>query len=178
MKVPSRWTAASSYSTTKFKAFIFATKRTVRLGSYCTDLHNVYDPQFGSVDGYKHLQAHVATSAFDSAQYVDAPKSHPNTRKAVLDEIINWIVLTVTRAQWVLCVTRIKSARFSDLLNSQTSLWSCNWIITERSQEYYIDRSTLVPPHSTWSALFSVMAFKFVNSNGNRGMPECQHTHS
>ncbi len=32
-------------------------------------------------DGFKHLQAHVATAAFDSNDNVDAPKCHPNTRK-------------------------------------------------------------------------------------------------
>ncbi|KJA22774.1 hypothetical protein HYPSUDRAFT_118920, partial [Hypholoma sublateritium FD-334 SS-4] len=50
----------------------------------------------------KHLQAHVATTAFDSGQHVDAPKCHPNTRQAVLDEIMNWIVLAVARVQWIL----------------------------------------------------------------------------
>ena len=53
-------------------------------------------------DGFKHLLAHVATSAFDSLDHVDAPKCHPNTRKAVLDEIMSWIILTVARTQWIL----------------------------------------------------------------------------
>ncbi|KJA16996.1 hypothetical protein HYPSUDRAFT_103993, partial [Hypholoma sublateritium FD-334 SS-4] len=30
------------------------------------------------------------------------PKCHPNTRQAVLDEIMNWIILAVTRIHWVL----------------------------------------------------------------------------
>ncbi|KJA16990.1 hypothetical protein HYPSUDRAFT_103697, partial [Hypholoma sublateritium FD-334 SS-4] len=38
----------------------------------------------------------------DSPEHVDAPKCHPNTRKAVLEQIMNWIILTVTRVQWVL----------------------------------------------------------------------------
>ncbi len=53
-------------------------------------------------DGFKHLLAHVATSAYDSPDHVDAPKCHPNTRKAVLDEIMNWIILMVARTQWIL----------------------------------------------------------------------------
>ncbi len=54
------------------------------------------------IDGFKHLLAHVATSAFDSLDHVDAPKCHPNTRKAVLEEIMNWIILTVARTQRIL----------------------------------------------------------------------------
>ncbi|KJA17018.1 hypothetical protein HYPSUDRAFT_100881, partial [Hypholoma sublateritium FD-334 SS-4] len=38
----------------------------------------------------------------DSQEHVDAPKCHPNTRQVVLNEIMNWIILTVTRVQWVL----------------------------------------------------------------------------
>ena len=32
-------------------------------------------------DGFRHLQAHVATTAFDSDDGEDAPKCHPNTRQ-------------------------------------------------------------------------------------------------
>ncbi|KJA29528.1 hypothetical protein HYPSUDRAFT_31437 [Hypholoma sublateritium FD-334 SS-4] len=54
-------------------------------------------------DGFKHLQAHVATTAFDSDDYADAPKCHPNTRIAVLDDIMHWIAIqAATRTQWVL----------------------------------------------------------------------------
>ena len=58
---------------------------------------------FTYADGFKHLQAHVATTAFDSYDIVDAPKCHPNTRKAVLDDIMNWITIqTAMRVQWIL----------------------------------------------------------------------------
>ena len=58
---------------------------------------------FTYADGFKHLQAHVATTAFDSDDIVDAPKCHPNTRKAVLDNIMNWITIqTAMRVQWIL----------------------------------------------------------------------------
>ncbi len=54
-------------------------------------------------DGFRHLQAHVATSAFDSSDDVDAPKCHPNTRKVVLDAIMSWITIqTAIRIQWIL----------------------------------------------------------------------------
>ncbi|KJA29530.1 hypothetical protein HYPSUDRAFT_221092 [Hypholoma sublateritium FD-334 SS-4] len=54
-------------------------------------------------DGLKHLQAHVATTAFDSDNGEDAPKCHANTRQAVLDDIMNWIIVqTAVRIQWIL----------------------------------------------------------------------------
>ncbi|KAF8815010.1 hypothetical protein BYT27DRAFT_7249496 [Phlegmacium glaucopus] len=44
--------------------------------------------------GFKILHANIATGAFhDSGERFDAPKCHPNTRKAVLAEIIQWIQL-------------------------------------------------------------------------------------
>ncbi|KAF8815005.1 hypothetical protein BYT27DRAFT_7238561 [Phlegmacium glaucopus] len=42
--------------------------------------------------GFKILHANIATGAFhDSGERFDAPKCHPNTRKAVLAEIMQWI---------------------------------------------------------------------------------------
>ncbi|KJA14255.1 hypothetical protein HYPSUDRAFT_208848 [Hypholoma sublateritium FD-334 SS-4] len=73
-------------------------------------------------DGFKHLQAHVATSAFDSAEHVDAPKCHVNTRKAVLDEIMNWIILTVTRVHWVLWLNGAAGAGKSAIARSIVDL--------------------------------------------------------
>ncbi len=53
-------------------------------------------------DGFKHLLNHVAVAAIYSTELTDMPKCHPNTRKAVLDEIMHWIVLDVNRTQWIL----------------------------------------------------------------------------
>ncbi|KJA29544.1 hypothetical protein HYPSUDRAFT_221447 [Hypholoma sublateritium FD-334 SS-4] len=53
-------------------------------------------------DGFKHLQAHVAPTAYATQQAGDAPKCHPNTRTAVLDDTWNWIILLTTRIHWVL----------------------------------------------------------------------------
>ncbi len=78
---------------------MFAMTRTVRT-SCCHCIRNI--PDVSHVDGFKHLQAHVATSAFDSQEHVDAPKCHPNTRQAVLNEIMDWIVLAFTSLQFVL----------------------------------------------------------------------------
>ncbi|KAF8809786.1 hypothetical protein BYT27DRAFT_6517096 [Phlegmacium glaucopus] len=42
--------------------------------------------------GFEILHANIATGAFhDSGERFDAPKCHPNTRKAVLAEIMKWI---------------------------------------------------------------------------------------
>ncbi|KAF8809772.1 hypothetical protein BYT27DRAFT_7187645 [Phlegmacium glaucopus] len=43
-------------------------------------------------EGFKILHANIAIGAFhDSGERFDAPKCHPNTRKAVLAEIMQWI---------------------------------------------------------------------------------------
>ncbi|KAF8811613.1 hypothetical protein BYT27DRAFT_7252592 [Phlegmacium glaucopus] len=43
-------------------------------------------------EGFKILYANIATDAFhDSGERFDAPKCHPNTRKADLTEIMRWI---------------------------------------------------------------------------------------
>ncbi|KJA13931.1 hypothetical protein HYPSUDRAFT_49507 [Hypholoma sublateritium FD-334 SS-4] len=73
-------------------------------------------------DGFKHLQAHVATTAFDSAQQVDAPKCHPNTRLAVLNEIMDWILLTVTRVQWMMWLNGAAGAGKSAIARSIVAL--------------------------------------------------------
>ncbi|KJA20371.1 hypothetical protein HYPSUDRAFT_43268 [Hypholoma sublateritium FD-334 SS-4] len=73
-------------------------------------------------DGFKHLQAHVATSAFDSAYQVDAPKCHPNTRQAVQDDIMGWILQTVTRIQWMLWLNGAAGAGKSAIARSIVAL--------------------------------------------------------
>ncbi|KJA13276.1 hypothetical protein HYPSUDRAFT_209677 [Hypholoma sublateritium FD-334 SS-4] len=82
-------------------------------------VHNCYNAD----DGFKHLQAHVATSAFDSAEKVDAPKCHPKARLAVLDEIMGWILLlTVTRIQWMLWLNGAAGAGKSAIARSIVAL--------------------------------------------------------
>ena len=48
-------------------------------------------------DGFKHLQAHVAPTAYASHQDSDAPRCHPNTRKAVLNTIMDWVNVATIR---------------------------------------------------------------------------------
>ncbi len=50
----------------------------------------------------ERLQQYVATSAFhNSAQRVDPPRCHKNTRQALIQEIFNWIIGDVKRAAWI-----------------------------------------------------------------------------
>ncbi len=98
MAVAFRFMAASLFSKIKINMCIIAMMQMVRSCFYCMK----YAIDVWYTDGFKHLQAHVVTSAYDSQDHVDAPKCHPNTRKAVLDKIFDWIVLTVTRVQWIL----------------------------------------------------------------------------
>ncbi|KJA16985.1 hypothetical protein HYPSUDRAFT_104185, partial [Hypholoma sublateritium FD-334 SS-4] len=58
----------------------------------------------------------------DSQEHVDAPKCHPNTRKAVLEQIKNWIILTVTRAQWILWLNGAAGAGKSAIARSIVEL--------------------------------------------------------
>ncbi len=67
-------------------------------------------------DGFIHLQGHVATSAFDCAQQVDAPKCHPNTRQAVQDDIMGRILSTETRVKWILWLKGAAGSRKVSLL--------------------------------------------------------------
>ncbi|KJA16981.1 hypothetical protein HYPSUDRAFT_103416, partial [Hypholoma sublateritium FD-334 SS-4] len=50
------------------------------------------------------------------------PKCHPNTRKAVLVEIMNWIILTLTRVQWVLWLNGAAGAGKSAIARSIVDL--------------------------------------------------------
>lgn len=53
--------------------------------------------------GFENLKSRVATSAFhNSSQRVDPPRCHEHTRKAVLDEIFNWITTEPLRTSWIL----------------------------------------------------------------------------
>ncbi|KJA20361.1 hypothetical protein HYPSUDRAFT_43257 [Hypholoma sublateritium FD-334 SS-4] len=81
-------------------------------------VHKCYDAK----DGFSHLQAHVATTAFDSAQQGDAPKCHPNTRQAVQDDIMNWILPTVMRIQWMLWLNGAAGAGKSAIARSIVAL--------------------------------------------------------
>ncbi|KAF8198466.1 hypothetical protein BJ912DRAFT_951483 [Pholiota molesta] len=53
--------------------------------------------------GFEQLQDEVASAAFhNSAQRVDPPKCHPNTRDAVLQHIMRWIRASKDRQSWIL----------------------------------------------------------------------------
>lgn len=57
----------------------------------------------GHVKGIDRLKYNVAASAFhDSSERLDPPKCHPDTRRALLDEILNWILEDVARETWLM----------------------------------------------------------------------------
>ncbi len=116
MVITSRVMVANSFSILRRKIFTIATKQRVRHCSYY--LKNVTDNIWEYADGFQHMQAHVATSAFDSQEHVDAPKCHPRTRKAVLDEIVKWIILSVTRVQSILWLNGAAGAGKSAIARS------------------------------------------------------------
>ncbi|KAF9471638.1 hypothetical protein BDN70DRAFT_998562 [Pholiota conissans] len=53
--------------------------------------------------GLKLLEKRVAHSAFhNSAQRIDPPRCHPKTRKEVLDNMLEWIMRSERRDEWIL----------------------------------------------------------------------------
>ncbi|KJA17957.1 hypothetical protein HYPSUDRAFT_977537 [Hypholoma sublateritium FD-334 SS-4] len=65
--------------------------------------HNISNHYYISKGGLENLMSRVATSAFhNSSQRVDPPRCHEHTRKAVLDEIFNWIITETSRTSKIL----------------------------------------------------------------------------
>ncbi|KAF8954040.1 hypothetical protein BDZ97DRAFT_1928995 [Flammula alnicola] len=57
----------------------------------------------GHRGGFDRLQEAVASAAFhNSAQRIDPPKCHPNTRLAVLHKIMEWIQNSENRDAWIM----------------------------------------------------------------------------
>ncbi|KAF8956887.1 hypothetical protein BDZ97DRAFT_1925054 [Flammula alnicola] len=57
----------------------------------------------GATGGFELLRKEVATAAFhNSAQRLDPPKCHPNTREAVLQKIMAWIQTSEDRETWLM----------------------------------------------------------------------------
>ncbi len=70
-------------------------------------------------DGFHHLQEHVAITAFDIADTEGVSSCYPETRKAVLNNIYQWIMVqAVTRIQWVLWLNGAAGAGKSAIARS------------------------------------------------------------
>ncbi|KAF8191727.1 hypothetical protein BJ912DRAFT_286246 [Pholiota molesta] len=70
-------------------------------------------------DGFKLLQKRVATSAFhNSAQRVDPPRCHPETRKEILKRIYDWITQSAAREKWLLWLNGAAGAGKSAIMQS------------------------------------------------------------
>ncbi|KAF8198431.1 hypothetical protein BJ912DRAFT_25915 [Pholiota molesta] len=67
----------------------------------------------------KNLQKLVAPAAFhNSAQRIDPPRCHPDTRVAILQEIYDWITQSEDREQWVLWLNGAAGAGKTALMQS------------------------------------------------------------
>jgi hypothetical protein len=74
--------------------------------------------------GLELLQKRVATSAFhNSAQRVDPPRGHPNTRVAIQQRIYDWIVMDLAiRRMWIMWVHGAAGAGKSAIMQSIAEL--------------------------------------------------------
>ncbi|KJA20352.1 hypothetical protein HYPSUDRAFT_167075 [Hypholoma sublateritium FD-334 SS-4] len=116
-------------------------------------VHYCYD----SDDPFKHLQAHVAPSAYASQQDGEAPKCHPNTRKAVLDEIMNWVILEATRIQWILWLNGAAGAGKSAIARSIVDLCTERDIVIAKFFFFRTD-----PTRNNLAHLVATLAYQLI----------------
>ncbi|KAF8198548.1 hypothetical protein BJ912DRAFT_29602 [Pholiota molesta] len=70
-------------------------------------------------EAFKLLQQQVAATAFDnSAQRIDPPRCHRDTRVAVMDTIYDWIMQSADREQWLLWLNGAVGAGKSAVMQS------------------------------------------------------------
>ncbi len=103
-------------------------------------------------DGFKHLQAHVAPTAYATQQEGDAPKCHPNTRMAIIDNIRSWIsILFATRVQWALWLYGAAGAGKSAICRSIVDLCLQEQVVIARFFFFRTDssRNTIDPVVAT-----------------------------
>ncbi len=102
-------------------------------------------------DGFKHLQAHVAPTAYATQQAGDAPMCHPNTRTAVLDDIWNWIFAFTTRIHCVLWLYGAAGAGKSAICRSMVDRCLREQVIIARFFFFRADpsRNTINPVVAT-----------------------------
>ncbi|KAF8198435.1 hypothetical protein BJ912DRAFT_26103 [Pholiota molesta] len=68
---------------------------------------------------FEDLQQRVAPAAFhNSAQRIDPPRCHPDTRVAILQEIYDWITQSEDREKWLLWLNGAAGAGKSALMQS------------------------------------------------------------
>ncbi|KAF8956885.1 hypothetical protein BDZ97DRAFT_144482 [Flammula alnicola] len=77
----------------------------------------------GHRGGFDRLQEAVASAAFhNSAQRIDPPKCHPNTRLAVLHKIMEWIQNSENRDAWIMWLNGAAGAGKSAIAQSIAEL--------------------------------------------------------
>ncbi|KAF8198443.1 hypothetical protein BJ912DRAFT_1140004 [Pholiota molesta] len=68
---------------------------------------------------FEYLQERVAPAAFhNSAQRIDPPRCHPDTRVAIMQEVYDWITQSEDREQWLLWLNGAAGAGKSALMQS------------------------------------------------------------
>ncbi len=100
---------------------------------------------------FKQLQANVATTAYATQQEGDAPKCHPNTRTAILNTIMDWILVATMGIQWILWVNGAAGSGKSAIGRSVVDLCLEQQIVIARFFFFRTDptRNTIKPFVST-----------------------------
>ncbi|KJA16850.1 hypothetical protein HYPSUDRAFT_46998 [Hypholoma sublateritium FD-334 SS-4] len=118
-------------------------------------VHNCYDAD----DGFKHLQAHVAPTAYASQQVGDAPKCHPNTRTAVLNAIMDWVVVAAVGLQWILWLNGAAGAGKSAIARSIVDLCLKQQIVIARFFFFRAD-----PTRNNTKPVVATLAYQLIKS--------------
>ncbi|KAF8171679.1 hypothetical protein BJ912DRAFT_117117 [Pholiota molesta] len=88
-------------------------------GGQFTIAENVFHVNGTKASPFAHLQQRVASAAFhSSAQRVDPPRCHPDTRVAVLQKIYDWIIQSEFREEWLLWLNGAAGAGKSAIMQS------------------------------------------------------------
>ncbi|KAF8198551.1 hypothetical protein BJ912DRAFT_29625 [Pholiota molesta] len=89
-------------------------------GGHFTQAGSVVNgPNSARDEAFKLLQQQVAATAFhNSAQRIDPPRCHRDTRVAVMDTIYDWIVQSADREQWLLWLNGAVGAGKSAVMQS------------------------------------------------------------
>ncbi|KJA20325.1 hypothetical protein HYPSUDRAFT_43221 [Hypholoma sublateritium FD-334 SS-4] len=123
--------------------------------NHAPNVHNCYDAD----DGFKHLQAHVAPTAYASQQDGDAPKCHPNTRTAILSAIMEWVLVATMGLQWILWVNGAAGAGKSAIARSVVDLCLQREIVVVRFFFFRTD-----PTRNSNKPVVATLAYQLIQS--------------
>ncbi|KJA20301.1 hypothetical protein HYPSUDRAFT_203812 [Hypholoma sublateritium FD-334 SS-4] len=119
-------------------------------------VHNCYD---ADKDGFKHLQAHVAPTAYASQQGGDAPKCHPNTRTVILKAMMDWVLVATMGLQWILWINGAAGAGKSAIARSLVDLCVKQQIVIARFFFFRMD-----PTCNNTKPVVATLAYQLIKS--------------